>query len=382
MQPTGIFGSAALLWPALVAAEAARLTSHLAQDLAGFAGESLQRPSSGSLRWTMANIVALELPTMRLRDFSTDKKDAPTLICAPFALHGANIADFAHQHSLVEALLAAGIGCLFLTEWRSATAEMRFFSIDTYLADLNVAVDHVGGKVDIVGICQGGWMALIYAARFPQKVHKLVIAGAPVDLAVDSAISIAARTVPLSVFRDLVELGQGRLLGRRMLALWGWRELDSAAVQEILQPPGERESRLAQAREARFRTWNATTVDLPGTYYLEVVQWIFQENRLAQGRLVALGQGIDLSVIRQPIFMLAARDDEFVAPSQVLNTARLVGTAERSRCEAVVAGSHLSLFMGRRTLADTWPRIAGWLHAESPSGRSHHRASVLPVRHG
>jgi hypothetical protein len=33
MQPTGIFGSAALLWPALVTAEAARLTSHLAQDL-------------------------------------------------------------------------------------------------------------------------------------------------------------------------------------------------------------------------------------------------------------------------------------------------------------------------------------------------------------
>jgi poly(3-hydroxyalkanoate) synthetase len=319
---------------------------------------------------------------MRLRDFSIGTKDAPTLICAPFALHGANIADFAHQHSLVEALLAAGIGRLFLTEWRSATAEMRFFSINTYLADLNVAVDHMGGKVDMIGICQGGWMALIYAARFPQKVRKLVIAGAPVDLAVDSPISIAARTVPLSVFKDLVELGQGRLLGQRMLALWGWRELDSAAVREIMQLPDDRESRLAQAREARFRAWNATTVDLPGTYYLEVVQWIFQENRLAQGRLVALGQGIDLSVIRQPIFMLAARDDEFVAPGQVLNAARFVGTADRDRREAVVAGSHLSLFMGQRTLADTWPRIADWLHSKPTWGRSHRRTPALPVHNG
>jgi poly(3-hydroxyalkanoate) synthetase len=380
MQPTGIFGSAALLWPALVAAEAARLTSHLAQDLAGFVGEPLQGPSSGSLRWTTANIVALELPTMRLRDFSIDAKDAPTLICGPFALHGANIADFAHQHSLVEALLAAGIGHLLLTDWRSATAEMRFFSIDTYLADLNVAVDHMGGNVDLIGICQGGWMALIYAGRFPQKVRRLVIAGAPVDLAVDSAISIAAKTVPLSVFEDLVALGESRLLGQRMLGLWGWRELDSAAIQEILQLPGDEESRLAQAREARFRVWNATTVDLPGTYYLEVVQWIFRENRLAEGRFVALGKRIDLSAIHQPIFLLAAREDEFVAPDQVLSTARLVGTADRDRREAVVAGSHVSLFMGQRTLTDTWRRIAGWLNARLPSGRSHQRAAALPVR--
>jgi poly(3-hydroxyalkanoate) synthetase len=381
MQPADIFGSAALLWPALITAEAARLTSHLAQDLAGYAGETLPAPSRGSLRWTTANVIALELPTMRLRDFSTDTKRVPTLICAPFALHGANITDFAHHHSLVAALLAEDIGPLLLTEWRSATAEMRFFSIDTYLADLNVAVDHMGGKADLIGICQGGWMALIYAGRFPLKVRKLVIAGAPVDLAVDSAISRAAKSVPLSVFKELVELGKGCLLGRRMLGLWGWRELESATIQEILQLPAD-ESRLAKAREARFRAWNATTVDLPGTYYLEVVQWIFQENRLAEGRLVALGQRVDPAVIRQPIFLLAARDDQFVMPGQVLNTARLVGTADRLRGKMVVAGSHLSLFMGRRTLADTWPRIAGWLGATSPSGRSHHRAAALPARNG
>jgi len=47
---------------------------------------------------------------------------------------------------------------------------MRFFSIDTYVADLNVAVDELGGTVNLVGLCQGGWLSLIYAARFPAKV--------------------------------------------------------------------------------------------------------------------------------------------------------------------------------------------------------------------
>jgi hypothetical protein len=57
-----------------------------------------------------------------------------------------------------------------------------------------------------------------------------------------------------------------------------------------------------RACEARFRAWYATTVDLPGTYYLQAVEWLFKEHRLAAGRLVALGQRIDLAAVRQPVF--------------------------------------------------------------------------------
>src|SRR5580700_2702976 len=63
-----------------------------------------------------------------------------------------------------------------VTDWRPATPQMRFWSIDDYLATLNVLVDELGGAVDLVGLCQGGWMALIYAARFPGRVRKLVLA--------------------------------------------------------------------------------------------------------------------------------------------------------------------------------------------------------------
>ena len=52
--------------------------------------------------------------------------------------------------------------------------------IDSYLADLNVAVDELGGRANLVGVCQGGWMVLVYAARYPSKVRGLVLAGAPV----------------------------------------------------------------------------------------------------------------------------------------------------------------------------------------------------------
>src|SRR4029079_3598049 len=85
-------------------------------------------------------------------------------------------------HSLVEALRGAGIERLFMADWRSASGGKRSLVSVEHLAALNVLVDHVGGRVDLVGLCQGGWLSLVYAARFPAKVRKLVMARAPIDV--------------------------------------------------------------------------------------------------------------------------------------------------------------------------------------------------------
>src|SRR5438552_15053375 len=109
-----------------------------------------------------------------------------------------------------------------MTDWRSASADMRFLGIDEYLADLNVLVDRVGGLVDLIGLCQGGWLSLVYAARFPSKVRKLVIAGAPVDIAArESRLSAVAEATPLIMFQSLVDHGDGRVIGRNVAKFCG-----------------------------------------------------------------------------------------------------------------------------------------------------------------
>jgi poly(3-hydroxyalkanoate) synthetase len=186
----------ALLWPGLAAASAGGFGFLLAKEFANLWDS--QPGAREPPPWTTRNEVALELSSVRLRDFSTGSGGIATLVCAPFALHGPMIADLAPGHSLVAALLGAGLRRVLVTDWRSATPEMRYFSIDTYLADLNVLVDQLGGTADLIGLCQGGWMALIYAARFPKKVRKLVLAGAPIDIAAgQSALSRRAKDTPL-----------------------------------------------------------------------------------------------------------------------------------------------------------------------------------------
>ena len=101
---------------------------------------------------------------------------------------------------------------------------------------LNVLIDELGGTVDLIGLCQGGWMGLAYAARFPGKVRKLVLAGAPIDIAAgDSALSRLAQSTPLALFKELVALGGGRMPGRRLLRLWEPKIVYAEDIHSALQ---------------------------------------------------------------------------------------------------------------------------------------------------
>jgi poly(3-hydroxybutyrate) depolymerase len=66
---------------------------------------------------------------------------------------------------------------------------------------------------------------------------------------------------------------------------------------------------------------------------------------------------------RAPMFLLAASDDEVVAPEQLLAAKHLVGSEEGQIRAEIAACTHLGLFMGATTLRQTWPEIARWLAA-------------------
>jgi poly(3-hydroxyalkanoate) synthetase len=354
--PTGF------MWPGAMAVAAGEVIASSLEQFARYvSGEEFETAEAGPPVWTTPHQLRLELGTMDLRDFSTARTGVPALICAPFALHCATIADFAPGHSVVEALRGRGVGRVHVTDWRSAGPEMRFLSIDSYLADLNVAVDELQPPVDLIGLCQGGWLALAYAARFPGKVRRLVIVGAPVDIAAgQSRLSQLAAQVPLSVFEEMIRSQGGRVHGRRMLHLWG-PTLGADDERRVLQvPPDDHSANMADL-QARFRDWYDLTVDLPGTYYLQVVSWQYKENRLAEGRFVALGRRLDLASLRRPIFLLGARDDELVAPEQLFATAKRVGTPKEHIEMATEPCGHLSLFLGAETMKRSWVRIAEWL---------------------
>ncbi len=379
-EPTRPHASnAAFIWPALLAASASEMAAHFAKQFTSLAigseGETPPPP-----QWTTPHRVALNLKTVGLRDFTTSSDGPPCLLCTPFALHGSTLSDLAAGHSLVAALRDAGATNLFVTDWQSASSEMRYLGIDDYLADLNVLVDEIGAPVDLIGLCQGGWMALVYAARFPGKVRKLVLAAAPVDTkAAPSVLSTLADGTAMEVFREVVRLGDGLVLGNKVLKLWGPGAVEAEEIRQLLESEEAHGSPAFIRLEAAFRDWYAWTVDLPGRYFLETVEKLYKRNEIAAGTFEALGKPIDLKKIEAPLCLLTARYDELVTPPQLFAVERLVGTPPHEIRKLTADCRHLGLFMGKRILREIWPGIVDWLTEPGKIARNKPADEIQPA---
>jgi poly(3-hydroxybutyrate) depolymerase len=191
-------------WPMAAAIELGEQGLAMFRDNMRYVEEAEKIAAPPKPVWATKNRVLLDLDTMRVRDFSPPGHQPtrpPVLIDAPYAGHSSTIADYAVGQSLVETMQSAGLAQVLVTDWKSATSAMKNYDIDNYLADIDTAVEHLGGVVDLVGLCQGGWMSSMYTARFPAKVRSLVLAGAPIDTdAGDGAIKTLAHQLPLGFY--------------------------------------------------------------------------------------------------------------------------------------------------------------------------------------
>ena len=353
-------------WPMAMARALMQEGSALVAKNLKFVDEEIRIHSHQRPELATPNTARLNLRTMVLRDYGQPGQGIPTLIDAPHAGHTAAIADYHRGQSLVETLLANGVAHVALTDWKSATPDMKDLEIDNYLADMLVAIDDLGGRVNLVGLCQGGWVSTMLAARFPDKVNSLVLAGAPIDTdAGEGSIRKMVHESPASFYEELVAMGGGLMQGKFMLQGWKNMHPEQHYMQDHIDLYEHLDDAHYLAKQETFERWYENPIDLPGRWYLQVIQQLFKENRLAKGRFVALGRELHLRDITCPLYLLAGASDDITTPEQVLNAARLVGTPTHHIQQKTVPGGHIGLFMGSHTLSEHWPPIARWIVAHS-----------------
>ncbi len=362
--------SVPLFWPYAAAIEMQEAGLLLFQDNVRYLVEAAKLEAPEPPKWASYNSLVLDLDTMKLRDFSVrtgETNGYPILIDAPYAGHSAAIVDFAKGQSLVETLLDAGLERVFVTDWKGASEQMRDFDIDKYLAEINVAIDDLGGLVNLVGLCQGGWMSAMYACRFPEKVNTLVLAGAPIDTdAGNGSIKKIAHEMPISLYEEMVVAGGGRMLGQYMLAGWKNMHPGEQYVGKFIDLYEHIEDKCFIKRTEQFERWYENPIDLPGVYYMQVIQLLFKENRFAKGEFVGLGKRLSLKDVKIPVFLLAGDADDITTKEQVFEAEGLLGTCKDKIEKRLVPGGHIGLFMGTRTLKEVWPEIAQWIIANNP----------------
>ncbi len=324
-------------------------------------------------RWHTPNRVLRETPAHRLRDFSAaaggpDAAAAggaagrtPVLLIPP-EVNASTIVDFGAGQSLVAAVRAAGFARVAAIEWRTARAASARRGIDDSLRTILDSAAALGGRVHLIGVCQGGWEAACAAALQPEIAASLTLAAAPIDFHAGlSAVAGLARGLPMRFFQSLVAAGGGRMPGafiaqgfdnlmpferHWLIPLTVWNHLDDQRWM---------------ARYQRLGDWYRANKDLPGPMYLQAVEQLFKHNRLIRGRFQALGRTVDLERIRCPLALVAGARDHITPPPQVWAAEQAMGSRHVLRRE--VPAGHVGSFMGRSALRDHWPEILAWLAA-------------------
>jgi poly(3-hydroxybutyrate) depolymerase len=325
----------------------------------------------GRPAWTSRNVVVLETPQARLRDFSTSPQCGilPTLVLPPQAGHDSCIVDYAPEQSQMRTILAAGLTRAYALEWIGATAATRGATIDDYLDVIEQAIDHIGDRVNLIGDCQGGWLATIFAALHPELVNTLTIAGAPIDFhAGEPVIHAALRSLApggnLAFYRGLVAAGGGVLRGEHMLAGFIAIKPDTEIARQ-LELLGHLDDPDHLARYREFEDWFKHTQAIPGAFYLWIVEHLFRDNELITGELRIGGERVELGRIECPLNLLAGSADHITPPDQVFALADYAGTAPGEVVRDTTAGGHLGLFMGHEALSAHWPALLAGVRARS-----------------
>ena len=321
-----------------------------------------------------------ESPLARLRDFSVSRRRVvPTLVLPPQAGHDSCIVDYSADQSQMRTILEAGLERALSLDWVGATGETANASIEDYMDVVDRAVEHCGGRVNLIGDCQGGWLATIYAAVHPERVNTLTIAGAPIDFHAGEPVihEVMRRVAPdgnLRFYETLVASGGGILRGQHMLTGFIMIQPGAEISRQIdlllnLDDP----SHVARYRE--FEDWFKHTQAVPGAFYLWIVRHLFRDNSLIRGSLEVLGQRVDLGRIGMPLNLLAGATDHITPPAQVFALADYASTAPELVTRHISSGGHLGLFMSHEALRQHWPRVLSEVVRHSRASASASRGS-------
>lgn len=252
---------------------------------------------------------------------------------------------------------------LYLLDWGDLGPEDADFGIAEAVLDVIPALvrrvlRHSGAaQLDLFGYCMGVPLAMSALATHPaMPVRNLVMMVGPVDFThagffatwtakdvfpVDKLVD-THKTAPL----DYVQAGFKLLnpTGDLATLLGLWRNLGNESY--------------VQGWRAMNR-WSNEFVGFPGEFFRQWITWFYQENRLAKGELELRGRPVDLTTVRQPLLVVAARRDTITPPAAARALVALVGSSDKEYEE--LPGGHISLIAGRQAHQHLWPKLVRWL---------------------
>jgi len=276
--------------------------------------------------------------------------------------------DLQPGRSVVETFLAAGLD-IYMLDWGYPTRKDRFLNLDDHVNGyIDGAVDfileeHGIDRLNIMAICQGGTMSVMYAALHPEKVKNLVLTVTPTNFDHDAGLlNVWAR----SLDPDKLVASYGNIPGDIMNL--GFLLLNPARlmIDKYVGLMENIHNRDFVENFVRMERWIFDSPDLPGEAFRDFIQWMFIENRLIKNELVLGGKKVDLKNITMPVLNIYGKYDHLVPPAACDQTTSKIGSTDKE--DLCLDTGHIGIYVSSKTQRQFGPKIIRWLteRDESP----------------
>lgn len=274
-----------------------------------------------------------------------------------------SILDLTTNRSWLRPLLDAGHP-LYLLDWQEPCGADRFMTLDEHLDSYIIAAarriqnEHGGLRPDILGICQGGTLALCLAALRPELVGRIVNLVTPVDFHTPAdQLSRIVQQIDMQHITNTLGNVSAQWLNAVFVALKPYRLLSQRYLDfpELVDKPQAMEDFL------RLEKWMYDSPNQPAAALAQFASEFYQRNLLINGTLQLCGKTIRLEQIHSPVLNIYAEHDHLVPPAAARALSDKIDS-ENYR-EIAFAGGHIGVFFSRRAQTELIPRALEWLAA-------------------
>ena len=279
------------------------------------------------------------------------------------------ILDLRPGNSFIEYMVQHGYD-VYLLDWGAPGPEDKDLKFDDYVLDyLTRAVRKVkavsgSDEFSMLGWCIGAILSTIYAALRPDDgLKNLLLLTAPLDFTDKQAGGFVRWVNDAAFDPDKIINAFGNVPGEMIdYGAKALKPVENYIGSYLTLWDNIDNPRVVESWHA-MNTWVTDLIPMAGATYRQLIQELYRENRLIQGKMIIRGEHVDLSRIRANLLNVIALADHISPTCQSESIMTKVSSQDQYLLK--VKGGHIGMMAGSGALKYTWPHIDEWLAARS-----------------
>ena len=268
---------------------------------------------------------------------------------------------------------------VYITDWhnmRDVPRDAGRFGFDEYVAQLIKFIEVIGEGAHVLAVCQPcvavlEAVAVMAQNQNPSQPRSMTLMAGPIDTRVNpTKVNELANSKTIEWFeKNLIARVPFRYDGAFRQVYPGFVQLAafmSMNIERHIKAHRElyENIRLGEHEKAKitkdFYDEYFAVLDLAAEFYLETVQWVFQEHRLPKGTLEWQGEKVEPRAIRRTALLTVEGErDDICAVGQTLAAHDLCSSLRpyRKRHHMQAGVGHYGVFSGKRWESQIYPLV-------------------------